>query len=149
MLFQSDFCIGPFFVQHEIASLSCVLLMPPPSEYCERGGSSEWCFMHWGTTIRLQVEAWPDVARMILSCLFCTRRFNWMEFGLTFLTRSGHFFLPRACEAATTLQTSKSSDAANGAVWPEVQVDDRLFCQPTFQPKTKHLGPMNVLCLVA
>ena len=70
MLFQSDFCIGPFFVQHEIASLSCVLLMPPPSEYCERGGSSEWCFMHWGTTIRLQVEAWPDVARMILSCLF-------------------------------------------------------------------------------
>ena len=59
-----------FFVQHEIASLSCVLLMPPPSEYCERGGSSEWCFMHWGTTIRLQVEAWPDVARMILSCLF-------------------------------------------------------------------------------
>ena len=80
---------------------------------------------------------------------FCTRRFNWMEFGLTFLTRSGHFFLPRACEAATTLQTSKSSDAVNGAVWPEVQVDDCLFCQPTFQPKTKHLGPMNVLCLVA
>ena len=29
------------------------------------------------------------------------------------------------------------------------KVDDRLFCQPTFQPKTKHLAPMNVLLLVA
>ena len=51
---------------------------------------------------------------------FCTRRFNWMEFCLTFLTRSGHLFLPRACEAATTLQTSEGSDAVNGAVRLEV-----------------------------
>eukprot|EP00435_Cladocopium_sp_Y103_P018540 s2567_g4.t1 len=77
-----------------------------------------------------------------------TRRFNFMIICLTFLTRSGQFFLLRACEAATTLQ-SKSSNAVNGAVRPEVQVDGWLFCRPTFQPKTKHLGPMNVLLLVA
>ena len=125
-----------YLFSHEIASLQYLV---PLSEYvisalwtsgsvaaliCDRGGCFELCFMHWGRSIRLQVESWPHVVKMGLFVigvfLNVFSNSTWGNFLWPFWHDLGNCFLLRACEVATTLQTSEGSDAVNGAVRLEV-----------------------------
>ena len=110
--------------------------------------------MHWGTSIRLQVETWPHVVTIglfVIGVLFL--QFNLMEFCLTFLTRSRHLFLAKGLQSCDNLANKRGFRCSQwscsaGSI---CSVDGWLFwaARQPFNPRTKNCGTLEVSFLVA